>query len=280
MRRHGDGPDEASPGDRRPDERSPQHSGPQPGGALPRPQHGGPQHSGLQHGGALPSPPPGQPAGAVRRAVLSDVPALARLVREPASALLVGDDLSPDRRAVVLRLVLTHVGLDAGELWVRADAAGRLQSAAALLPPRADRADQALLLALHLGGSAAPSAAGGSPPVLGLADDHWFLLPTAPDPALLAVALRGVDERGACTFTVSPAPDPALAAAGFRPAGADGVLVRPATVRPVRALEEPRVLTPGRAGRRPGRLPGRSGSGVWRVAATLCGAAGEAQVRP
>lgn len=231
---------------------------------------------------------PGQPTGSVRRAVLSDVPALARLVREPASTLLVGDHLSPDRRAVVLRLVLTHMGLDAGELWVRSDAQGRLQAAAALLPPRGDRADKALLLALHLGGGAA-SGTGAPTPVLALADDHWFLLPTSPDPALLEHALRRIDERAACAFTVAPEPDPALAAAGFRPAGADGVLVRPAAVRrllPVRARDEPRVLSTARNGRRPARASGRSASGggsgsrFAAVHGTVCGGAGEAQVGP
>lgn len=158
----------------------------------------------------------------VRRAALEDVPAVARLVELPPA----GPDCPDDVPRAVVRLVLAHVGLDLGEVWVAVDD-DRVVSALALLAPQDAGGAEALLLSLRLdlGLTTLP----GDELLL----DAWLLLPVTPGPeplrTLLARALPAVDLSGRPAVAVAPgAVDPALWAAGFtRLAPGAPLLVRP-----------------------------------------------------
>ena len=130
-----------------------------------------------------------------------------------------------------LRLLLAHVGLDRGQLWVAAADGGTVVSAVALLPPRVSSTASGLELAVRLGlGAAAPSAFGGFARRPRL-DRHWLVLPAAaglPDHGpLLRRALRHVDVLGQGAYALPEDPSPlVLREAGFTPDAAAGLLVR------------------------------------------------------
>ena len=167
--------------------------------------------------------------GRLRRAELADIPAICRLLQPSQAAALRGVPLSREVSAGALRLVLTHVGLDRGELWVAGD--GRsVRGAIALLPPRGNDNDHLLLaLRLELGlgtglGPAGLTETAMVPPL------HWLLLAHDDQdlPALLARVLPVIDESGLATVCVMAADPPeALLANGFRTAAAGFVLRDP-----------------------------------------------------
>jgi hypothetical protein len=178
----------------------------------------------------------------LRRAGLVDVPAVARLIDPPPAADRPG--VPDDAVTAAARLLLTHVGLEAGEFWVAADDEGTMRAAVVLLPPRSEPGDVAspeedaahAALRLHLG-ITPPIQPGGSQ----IPGRHWVLTCVATAgaetalPGLLVRALTAADASG--MPVVCPQPGElaeVLLHAGFRssgPAGETELMTRPVAAR-------------------------------------------------
>ncbi len=168
----------------------------------------------------------------VRRARLVDVPAVARLVGEapPGSA----PSLEQPDAQRTLRLLLTHVGIGYGEIWVAHDDASVLRAAAVVLPPADDDLERQLRTALRLGSAGATADLGAAPT---LPPDHWLLLPVGRHAdCVVAPALAAMDVRGVPVAALPGQADDELVAHGFaRPTGT-GLLRRPAAQRQRRSI--------------------------------------------
>jgi hypothetical protein len=176
----------------------------------------------------------------VRKALLLDIPPVARLIEPPPPA--DRPDLPDEALFTAARLLLTHVGLEAGEFWVAADDELTVRAAVVLLPPREDEdgqlsredgtAQSALRLHLGLSMPMRPDLPDGAQ----IADRHWLLLcVTTPGSQpvmarLLERALPAVNDTGLPVLCPQPGDlSGLLHDAGFRSQGPQfDLLVRPA----------------------------------------------------
>jgi hypothetical protein len=172
----------------------------------------------------------GSLTAAVCPASLADVPAVSRLLRGPEGA-VPRSQLHQAASARVLRLLLTHVGLDRGEVWVARGAHGALVGAVAMMPPPDGVNEHRLLLSLHteLGLRDSASTMHDLPPV---PEGHWVMLPVAGSPdvvrALVGVVLRRADAAGDPVVTPSVGGAGAvLAELGFEDESLTGLMRRP-----------------------------------------------------
>jgi hypothetical protein len=168
----------------------------------------------------------------VRRGRLVDVPSVARLVGEaPIGA---APALEQPEAQRLLRLVLTHVGIGFGEIWVGHLDAG-LRAAVVLLPPPDESVERQLRTALRLGSAVGPETLG---PEIALPPGHWLLLPVGHDAGpVLHRALAALDVRGVPVCALPGQADDVLPALGFADPKGRGLLRRPAAQRPRRSIE-------------------------------------------
>jgi hypothetical protein len=176
-------------------------------------------------------------AWTIRRAELVDVPAVSRLLGAPHDPAHPLSGSSDEEITSATRLVLTHVALELGEFWVAIDDGGHILAAVVLLP--AMDGEQTIRFAVRQElGLTLPLRPDQTPPA-GVPEEHWLLLPAAPEDAqpilaeLLAVALPTVDGTGIPVLSIqSGPPSIALVDAGFEALPAISSAFGSAALRP------------------------------------------------